>query len=93
VAIYNIRNGKWYNSFTGAASVNGDGDSHYYGIGLLGRLDRVNNTYIEGSIRAGRVNNKLKETDLIHAGTKATFKSRANYHGKKRPHKSAQPVK
>jgi hypothetical protein len=38
-----------------AGKVKGKGDADYQGIGLLGRFDFDNATYLEGSLRAGRV--------------------------------------
>ena len=47
-----------YNDFADYASVNGEGDTVYFGGGLLGRLDvghATGSTYFELSARAGRI--------------------------------------
>jgi len=62
-----------FNSFSNAASVKGEGDTHYLGGGVLGRMD-FNNTgdsghvYTELSLRAGSIKNDFKTSDLRNAG-------------------------
>ena len=75
-----------YNSFTNAASVRGKGDTHYYGAGILGRMDYSNTGpgrfYTEGSFRAGRIHNEYKNSDLVDSqGIRATYDSSSAYYG------------
>ena len=71
-----------YNSFANAASVRGDGDTRYYGGGLLGRVDFTNNVYTEASARLGRITNDYKSKDLLDAmGRRASYDTSSTYYG------------
>uniref|UniRef100_UPI003AF7E228 autotransporter outer membrane beta-barrel domain-containing protein n=1 Tax=Campylobacter hyointestinalis TaxID=198 RepID=UPI003AF7E228 len=49
-----------YNDFNGK-SIHGKGDSKYYGIGYLGKLDELDNDiYLEGSLRLGKIKSDYK---------------------------------
>ncbi|MCL2000348.1 MAG: autotransporter domain-containing protein [Planctomycetes bacterium] len=83
-AFFEYGNGSYdtYNSFSNAASVNGDGDIYHLGGGVLGRMDFVNNVYAEASARAGGVSNEYKNGDLRDAmGRKASYDSDSAYYG------------
>ena len=75
-----------HNSFSGYASVKGDGDTEYYGGGILGRFD-FNNTgpgkiYAELSFRAGWSETDFSSGDLRDPmGNKADYDSGAAYYG------------
>ena len=76
-----------HNSFSGFASVKGDGDTEYYGGGVLGRFDF--NTagpgaiYAEASFRAGWAETDFSSADLRDGitGEKADYDSGAAYYG------------
>ena len=71
-----------HNSFANAASVNGSGDSNYYGLGLLARQDLPSRLYLEGSLRAGKVEHDYHSRDLIDAlGNSARYSSNKAYYG------------
>ena len=75
-----------YNSFSNAASVEGDGDTRYIGGGLLARMDFANtgpgHIYVEGSGRAGGLHNKYESSDLRDAaGRSAEYDSSSTYYG------------
>ena len=75
-----------YNSFSNAASVKGNGDTSYYGGGLLGRYDFApagpGNVYVEASFRAGYVSTDFSSSDLLGgAGQKAEYDSGNAYYG------------
>lgn len=75
-----------YNSFSNAASVQGDGDTRYIGGGLLARMDFANSgpghVYVEGSGRAGGLHNKYESSDLRDAaGRCAEYDSSSTYYG------------
>ncbi|MDD4701881.1 MAG: autotransporter outer membrane beta-barrel domain-containing protein [Desulfovibrio sp.] len=65
-----------YNSFSNAASVDGDGASGYMGVGLLGRLDFIptgpGNFYTEASARLGSAHNRYDNSDLRDAAGRST---------------------
>ncbi len=74
-----------YNAFNGAG-MHGEGDSHYYGLGLMGRMDfsesPAGHAYVEASARTGRLSNEYENyglTDL--SGKHADFDSNTSYYG------------
>lgn len=71
-----------YNSFAGFASVNGDGDTSYYGGGFLGRFDFASGPYVEVSARLGRVDTDFDSGDLRDGmGNGASYDSGSLYYG------------
>ena len=75
-----------FNSFTGDVSVRGNGSAHYFGGGILGRVDITksgqSNFYIEGSLRAGVAHNEYVNSDLSdRSGRKAAYDSSPVYYG------------
>ncbi|GFM33250.1 membrane protein [Desulfovibrio subterraneus] len=75
-----------YNSFSGAASVEGDGSTRYEGGGVLGRMDLDDtgpgHIYIEASARAGKLHNEYESSDLRDAaGRSAEYDSSSMYYG------------
>lgn len=75
-----------YNSFSNAAAVEGDGNTHYLGGGVLARMDFINtgpgHIYAEASGRTGSVYNKYSSTDLRDAaGRSAEYDSSSAYYG------------
>ncbi|WP_034627665.1 autotransporter domain-containing protein [Desulfocurvibacter africanus] len=75
-----------YNSFSYAASVEGDGNTRYLGGGILGRMDLVNtgpgHIYVEASGRAGGLHNEYESSDLRDAaGRSAEYDSSSTYYG------------
>lgn len=74
-----------HNSFS-SGSVKGDGDTSYYGGGLLSRYDSAptgpGTIYAEASFRAGRVKTDYDSSDFKSAsGDKVDFDSSAAYYG------------
>ena len=53
-----------FNQFAGRPDVRGDGDTRYFGVGWLGRSQKQNGRYFEGSLRAGQVGNKFHSGDF-----------------------------
>ncbi|MDL2268049.1 autotransporter-associated beta strand repeat-containing protein, partial [Desulfovibrio sp. OttesenSCG-928-G15] len=87
-AFFEFGNGSYdtHNSFAGAASVDGDGSTHYLGGGVLGRMDFTDtgpgHIYAEVSARAGKVHNDYDSSDLRDAnGRTADYESSAPYYG------------
>jgi autotransporter-associated beta strand protein len=87
-AFFEYGNGSYdtYNSFSNAASVQGDGNISHTGGGLLGRMDFVDtgpgHIYAEASFRAGNVQNSYSSSDLRDSqGRKAKYDSQSAYHG------------
>ena len=87
-AFFEYGNGSYntYNSFSNAASVDGNGNTHYLGGGILGRMDFINtgpgHFYAEASGRAGNVYNKYESSDLRDAnGREASYDSTSAYYG------------
>ncbi len=87
-AFFEYGNGSYdtHNSFSNAASVNGDGDTDYLGGGILGRMDFANTGpgrfYTEASARMGRIHNEYDSSDLTDGmGRKADFDSSSLYYG------------
>lgn len=75
-----------HNSFSGEPSVKGDGESRYYGGGLMARFDLATSPlaglYAEGSFRAGRIKSDWDSGDLRDAlGRKADYDTSASYYG------------
>lgn len=75
-----------YNSFSNAASVHGKGDTHYWGGGILGRMDFTNtgpgHFYAEGSVRMGKLYNEYRNGDLRDSlGRRASYDSDSLYYG------------
>lgn len=71
-----------YNSFAGLASIRGDGDTRYYGGGYLGRYQKTNGQYVEGSVRAGRTTSTFRSGDLnAVVGQSADYTVGAPYYG------------
>jgi len=75
-----------YNSFSNAASVDGDGSSWYTGGGLLARMDFVEtgteNYYLEASVRLGRLDNSYNSDDLRDSfGQTADYDADSTYVG------------
>ena len=77
---------KTFNS-TDSGDVNGKGNAHYYGLGLLSRLNLTDtvlkNMYFEGSVRFGRIFNDWHTNDMVDriSGKRAEFDSSNNYYG------------
>lgn len=87
-AFFEYGNGSYntYNSFSNAASVDGNGNTHYLGGGILGRYDFINTGpgrfYAEASGRAGNVYNNYESSDLRDAkGREASYDSTSAYYG------------
>lgn len=87
-AFFEYGNGSYdtYNSFSNAASVHGDGNSHYLGGGLLARMDFAptgpGRFYAEASGRAGSLHNSYNNSDLRDAsGRTADYDSDTPYYG------------
>lgn len=70
-----------HNSFANAASVRGDGDSRYYGGGLLARFDWSNGFYAEASGRVGEVRTKFHTDGILAIPGRTSYKSTATYYG------------
>ncbi len=76
-----------YNSFSGRASINGSGDTEYYGGGLLARYSLTeglfNGLYTEASIRAGYVSTDFTSNDFedFYGPVTAEYDSSSAYYG------------
>lgn len=75
-----------YNSFSDAASVEGDGSTRYFGGGVLGRMDLADtgpgHVYVEASARVGELHNEYESSDLRDAsGRSAEYDSSSMYYG------------
>jgi len=70
-----------YNDFVNALSVRGDGNTRYFGAGWLGRYQKNDGRYMEGSLRLGKVYNKFNSNDIGLAGTNSRFDISAPYYG------------
>lgn len=66
-----------FNSF-GNNSVRGNGDTNYYGLGVMIHSILVNNFYVEGSLRVGKSNTEYKSGDF---GQKIDFDMSRTYYG------------
>ncbi|MDL2316844.1 autotransporter-associated beta strand repeat-containing protein, partial [Desulfovibrio sp. OttesenSCG-928-A18] len=74
-----------HNSFSRAPSVDGDGHAHYFGGGLLGRMDFTDtghgHPYLEATGRAGKVHTSYDSSDLRDAvGRKADYDTLSWYY-------------
>ena len=70
-----------YNSFYNAASTHGQGNTSYYGAGILGRYDFDNKVYVDASFRTGRANIDFNSNDLVSAfGERANYDSQSTYY-------------
>lgn len=68
-----------HNNFA-SGSVKGDGDTHYYGIGVLGRYSLNNGMYLDGSARVGKTSTDYTGKDYLDAaGNQAHYKSKVTY--------------
>jgi outer membrane autotransporter barrel domain len=71
-----------HNSFSNAASVKGNGDTNYYGGGVLGRFDFKNNIYTEASFRIGQLDTDFGSSNLRDPlGNRASYDSSSTYYG------------
>ncbi|MDL2209737.1 autotransporter-associated beta strand repeat-containing protein [Desulfovibrio sp. OttesenSCG-928-O18] len=74
-----------HNSFSNYASVNGDGDTSYYGGGILGRYDltsgALSGLYFDASARMGRAKMDFDSGDIKYNGSSADFDSSSLYYG------------
>ncbi len=75
-----------HNSFSNVASVKGDGDTSYYGGGILARYDLTQGSlaglYTEASLRAGYASTDFSSNDFGQTGgTSASYDSGAAYYG------------
>ncbi len=86
-----------YNSFANYASVHGDGDTHYTGGGVLGRIDfagtglglvnkldagQADGLYAEASFRAGHIDTDFDTDDVLgEFGQGSDYDSGADYYG------------
>lgn len=66
-----------YNSFP-TANVKGDGNTKYFGAGVIARHDFDNQFYVEGSLRGGKVKTDYSTNDM---GAGANFDSSVWYYG------------
>ena len=66
-----------HNSFP-TVNVKGDGNTKYFGGGVIARHDFDNNFYVEGSLRGGKVKTDYSTNDM---GTGASFDSSVWYYG------------
>jgi outer membrane autotransporter protein len=70
-----------YNDFNRSAAVHGNGDTNYYGLGLLARQDFSNGLYTEASARVGRIKTDFDSQDLRDgSGKSASFDSSSTYY-------------
>ena len=73
------------NSFSNYASVDGDGDTSYYGGGVLGRYDLtsgfLSGLYFDASARLGRAKADFNSDDIKYNGSDADFDSASLYYG------------
>ncbi|MCL1980635.1 MAG: autotransporter outer membrane beta-barrel domain-containing protein, partial [Proteobacteria bacterium] len=73
------------NSFTNLPSVQGKGDTSYYGGGILGRYaipTGPGGFYGEGSLRAGRVDVDFRSGDILNSNSARTeYDSGSTYYG------------
>ena len=87
-AFFEYGNGSYdtYNSFSNAASVHGGGNTHYFGGGVLARMDFTEtgpgHFYAEASGRAGMLHNKYDNKDMRDMmGRTAEYESDTPYYG------------
>ena len=73
---------KSFNDFSDAASVKGEGNSNYYGLGLLGRFDFNCGFYTDASARIGRSEIDFTSHDLLTQNDRsANYNSSSTYYG------------
>ncbi|MDR2893068.1 MAG: autotransporter domain-containing protein [Deltaproteobacteria bacterium] len=80
-----------YNSFDNAASVKGDGDLSYYGVGIMARYAAAglqegqiaqSGLYAEASLRAGQVDTDFSSDDILNGtGNNTEYDSGSAYYG------------
>jgi outer membrane autotransporter protein len=71
-----------YNSFPGLRDVDGGGDTHNVGGGILGKMNFNNGAYLEGSFRYGKVHNEYDTENLrTVTGRQISFDSDSAYYG------------
>lgn len=66
------------------SGIRADGNTKYYGIGMIVRQDNNSGLYYEGSLRYGRMDADYASGDLIGAGGKkvyASYDSSSSYYG------------
>jgi len=59
----------------------GDGSTHYTGGGLLAKWTAKNNVYVEGSFRAGRLQDSARDVLRAGNGTPYSYETHASYFG------------
>ncbi|MDR1350064.1 MAG: autotransporter-associated beta strand repeat-containing protein [Zoogloeaceae bacterium] len=74
-----------YNSFSNAATVKGNGDTDYKGVGALARFDFTPSSsgqyYAEATARVGRVKNDFQSKDLLDSqGNRAKYDAKSAYY-------------
>lgn len=68
-----------HNNFSNG-SVHGDGNTHYYGVGVLGKATLKNGIYFDGSARVGKTSTDYTGKNYVDsAGNQAHFKSKVTY--------------
>ena len=74
-----------HNSFSNYSSVKGDGDTSYFGGGILGRWDvtsgALSGLYVDASARTGRAKMDFNTNDIKYNGNNADFDSSSWYYG------------
>jgi hypothetical protein len=65
------------------SGVRGDGNTKYYGIGLLARQDNASGVYYEGSLRCGRMDADYASGDMVSAlgKVRTEYDSSSAYYG------------
>jgi hypothetical protein len=66
-----------YNAFA-SGIVKGKGDTHYQGVGFLGRIDFANAFHLEGSLRSGKADADYHTNDLHET---ASYDTQSRYRG------------
>ena len=61
--------------------IRGDGNTKYYGVGVLARQDNNSGVYYEGSLRYGRMDADYASNDLGTAGVHSSYDSSSAYYG------------
>ena len=69
-----------YNDFSNAANVNGDGNTSYFGGGLLGRFAFNQGFYVEASPRLGRAETDFDSSDIKFATGTANYETSGLYY-------------
>lgn len=65
-----------YNSFSGIGSVKGSGDVKHFGVGFMAKNQKNNGSYLEGSLRGGKLWNEFKHSTF---GSGARFNADSNF--------------